>query len=594
MSLLPLSVEDAVNEFKTDIILKALVVDDSDIDRLILNNLLKNYNVDVCEINDVLMAVEMFVQYKPDIVFMDVNMSGENGYEVTKKIKQLSYNDFVPVIFVTSATDDIALEKCVGLGGDGFIIKPIKENLLRAKIGSLLRTKIIYDELRYQKENILRDSEIQKKDLADADRVIVNIHETHFDDTGNIKWFHAPQNILSGDIICSAISPSGNHVILLGDNTGHGLPAAIGSMITCEIFYSMVKKGIETQLIIGEVNKKLLQLLPVDRFLAACFIEIDEEYRVMKIWNAGIPSIIKYNIGGSLIQKIPSMNLPLGILPINNNEFPPFRVNVDVGDYVYVYSDGLTEEINDTGEMFGEQRLIETIQSSNGFDCRVDRIKNSLINFMGNTKQSDDILLLEINCGKPPNKNYKNYKNYYKEQIPMDWHVRFEFNSDLLRNQDPVPLIIQSIVEMQGFGSHRENIFLILTEMYSNALEHGILKLESSIKDKTDGFSQYYDLRQSRLNELTDCNVEVDIKHKAVDTKGMLTITISDSGDGFDHAKIIDNLSQNTNTYGRGLPFLRDLCQKCEFSNEGKQLEVEYVWECTLDNNKIVNIFKAP
>ena len=521
------------------------------------------------------------------LLHMDIKMPDANGYEITESIKRITNDKYVPVIFVTGNTKDVALEKCLDSGGDDFIIKPIKEKILRAKVGSLLRIKKMHDELHNKKELLSKDSEVQKKDLNDADKIIYNIHKPLFHNPGNLDWAFEPQNILSGDIICSARGPVGNHVILLGDNTGHGLPAAIGSMIAYDIFYAMVGKGCKTQIIIDEINKKLLKLLPTDRFLAACFIDIDYDNNVMNVWNAGLPSLIKFNRNETTIGEVPSMHMPLGIAPIDSNEFLPIRFEIKQGDHFYLYTDGLTEEFNEECEMFGDQRLLESIKSSKDSESRVDSILNKVIDFRGSSAQSDDILLLEIIYDNSLIKCKQNKKNKHKEIAPMDWHLSFDLQFEIIRNLDPLPTITQTIVDIQGFGEHRERIFLILTEMYSNSIEHGILKLESSIKEEVDGFKKYYELRQSRLNKLANGHLAIDINHKAEDTKGVLSITITDSGDGFDYSKLTNEL--NRNKHGRGVHLLNNLCNHCEYSNDGRTLEVEYQWELPMDSNKILN-----
>ena len=58
----------------------------------------------------------------------------------------------------------------------------------------------------------------------------------------NIKYLLSPLSVFNGDVLLACMKPSGMHV-LLGDFTGHGLPAAIGAMPMAEIFYGMTRKG---------------------------------------------------------------------------------------------------------------------------------------------------------------------------------------------------------------------------------------------------------------------------------------------------------------------------------------------------------------
>jgi serine phosphatase RsbU (regulator of sigma subunit) len=70
-------------------------------------------------------------------------------------------------------------------------------------------------------------------------------------------------------MVLAVREPSGGMYVMLGDFTGHGLPAAIGAMPTAEIFYGMAKKGFSAQDILREVNKKLKSILPPNFFTLA-------------------------------------------------------------------------------------------------------------------------------------------------------------------------------------------------------------------------------------------------------------------------------------------------------------------------------------
>jgi two-component system, HptB-dependent secretion and biofilm response regulator len=571
-------IEHNIKKLAINDVIKALIIEDSKLDQLILKKILINDGYDVSIASTGHMAMEILNEYQPDIVFMDLNLPDTNGYELTKMIKNMSQEKYIPVIFVTAISDDESLGKCLESGANDFIVKPIKENLLKAKVNSLLRVKKMHDELLLDKETILNHRDGQLKDLHDADKVIHNILEARFYNSGNLDWLNRAKNILSGDIICSAVDPSGNHVILLGDNTGHGLPAAIGAIFTSEIFYSMVNKGFDIQLIIEEINKKLYYALPIDRFLATSILEIDSKYHTVKIWNAGMPDILVCDSEGVLKEKLPSIHLPLGIVLVKESDIVPIRVDLEKGDRIYAYSDGLIECFNIFGEMYGELRLLDSIKSNHDLDKRVGTIINDSKKFSSSPTQSDDILLLEINCDKTLIKKKKRKINFNRI-VPMNWRIQFDFQADIICNSNPIPALVQRMVDIQGFGDHREKIFLILTEMYSNTVEHGILDLNSAIKEEEDGFEKYYDMRQLRLDELTGGNVSIDIKHYIEGKKGIISITMKDNGAGFDYTQTLADISIETRKSGRGISLLNDLCRKVEYSDGGRNLNIEYEWE---------------
>ena len=80
----------------------ALVVDDSKMQCIVLSVLLKEEGYRVITANDGAKGVSMYIECKPDLVLMDINMPIMNGYEATRQIKSLSQNNLCPLIFITS------------------------------------------------------------------------------------------------------------------------------------------------------------------------------------------------------------------------------------------------------------------------------------------------------------------------------------------------------------------------------------------------------------------------------------------------------------------------------------------------------------
>lgn len=574
------SEEDEENEVQ----IKALVVDDSNIDRLILQKMLLKNGYDVYVASDGHMAIDMFKQCQPDIVFMDLYLPETSGYEITRNLKRLSEGKYVPIIFVTGATDDKSLEDCLDSGGDDFIVKPVKESLLKAKVGSLLRIKQMHDQVLLEKEVITNYSKAQTKDMHDANEIIENIRKPHFNDTGNIKYSLQPQYIISGDLLCSVVGPSGNHVILVGDNTGHGLPAAIGSMIIYDVFYSMVRKGYGIEDIIEEINFKLYRLLPSDRFFAATFIEIHPEYEIASIWNAGMPDVIVTNGNGTVKQSIASMHMPLGIINLKKDDVEPVNICITSVNRIYAYSDGVTELFDKYGEQYGEKRLLESLRLSNP-DERFDHALNSLTDFMAGFPQTDDILFVEINCDIDKVSINREKESSVDESAPMNWSLNLNLQADAIKYMNPVPVILQSMIDLQGLQAEREKLFMILSEMYSNALEHGVLGLCSSIKEQEDGFVKYYEQRQSGLEGLDEASLSININNHVENKKGIVSITVEDSGQGFDYSELMGQLQENEKKSGRGIGLIADLSRNFEYSNDGKTLKVEYEWDSPVNDH---------
>ena len=122
---------------------KILIVED---DRIIADNvceqLLKwGYDVKIADdFNDVL---KIFLKYEPQLVLMDIGLPYFNGYHWCMQIRNISK---VPVIFMSSMSDNMNIVMAINMGGDDFIVKPFDINVLIAKVQAMLRRTYSFAE----------------------------------------------------------------------------------------------------------------------------------------------------------------------------------------------------------------------------------------------------------------------------------------------------------------------------------------------------------------------------------------------------------------------------------------------------------------
>lgn len=103
-----------------------LIVDDTDVNRQLIIEILKNHNLKLIQAINGKYAVEFAHQYKPDIVFMDIKMPVMDGYEATRIIKENPETNFIPVIALTASTMKSDEDKIKQIGFNGFIRKPLE------------------------------------------------------------------------------------------------------------------------------------------------------------------------------------------------------------------------------------------------------------------------------------------------------------------------------------------------------------------------------------------------------------------------------------------------------------------------------------
>ena len=122
-----------------------------------------------------------------------------------------------------------------------------------------------------------------------------------------------------------------------------------------------------------------------------------------------------------------------------------------------------------------------------------------------------------------------------------------------LRQADPVPILINYIQETAGLHEHRRPLFTILTELYINALDHGVLQLDSLLKQGEDGFTNYFQQREQRLEALTEGQIRIGLRIHQNNNSGYIVITVEDSGHGFEFKTLSQHVTNETLYSGRGI-----------------------------------------
>ena len=165
-------------------------------------------------------------------------------------------------------------------------------------------------------------------------------------------------------------------------------------------------------------------------------------------------------------------------------------------------------------------------------------------------------------------------------ELKGDSEYVFSLKGKRLTETNPVPIIINQIMEMEGIESERQSLFTVLTELYVNSLDHGVLGLQSSMKSDPAGFTEYFKLREQRLNNLQSGHVIFNLTIEQNDDIRSILIRIEDSGSGFDYVNqpAIDPLN-HTGFSGRGIYLIRDLCESLSYLGNGNIAEAIYSWK---------------
>ncbi len=399
---------------------------------------------------------------------------------------------------------------------------------------------------------------------------------------GAVKYYMKPAENFSGDLIAIARTPDNRLHLMLADSTGHGLSAALAAMPMIHPFYSMTDKGFPISAIAEEINKKVWDSLPVSHFVAAIIASIDTVSQMVEVWSGGCPPPFMLDGTGACAHQFKSRHLAMGILPPEE-----FDASVEYFSYenkdasLVMFSDGVIELENENGERFGLERLQEVLRVA---DAKTGwaRIVRELEGYGGGkTSGSDDIALMMAQCEAGEKRTLRKPAQEQQSEVQTEGSVAWQFAMTLgihqLQTLDVVPLLLDIVQQIEKDKERGGEIFMVLSEMFNNALDHGVLKLDSRLKHHEDGMEKYFDERAARLTHTETGYIQLSLeKVLNADGSAFLRIRVTDSGDGFDYQQVLDKVATSTLRHGRGLPLLHQVCRTVQFYNGGSEIMVEF------------------
>lgn len=154
------------------------------------------------------------------------------------------------------------------------------------------------------------------------------------------------------------------------------------------------------------------------------------------------------------------------------------------------------------------------------------------------------------------------------------------FESADLRDTSLIADLVELICyEYEVEDVRRADLELVLAEAVNNAIDHGVLGLDSEMKKSAEGFGQYFISRAEKLDQLAEGGVYVSVEQLSIDT---ITISVTDSGPGFDVPTTLRSLQTEilSSSYGRGLLIMRHLCESINHSGCGNSVVMEFRISC--------------
>lgn len=547
--------------------LRILIIEDDPLQQALLRSLIEAAGYTVVSADNGEGALAHFQHNPPDVVLLDYELPDISGRDLVHELRQRQ-RDWLPILFLSAHTDVEVQRDCLLSGGDDFIVKPYDFTILDAKIQSLCRVATMQRQIREQAAQLQAHLDADAEEAEAAHYLYSRLTSTDEHTAAECSQWLQPASKFSGDIICTATGSNGHHYLLLADATGHGLSAAIGLIPVSQVFYSMSRKGHQLSRIVREMNLQVRRFTPVYRFVAAIVVEIDPFGQRFDVWNGGMPAGVKIQQKDNTQLTFPSRHVALGLSTdaefISDVESAPY----EPGDPLLLYSDGLCDAENSQGVRLGSTAL-EQLAQEHGKQLTLAHVQTLLYQHLAGAAAHDDVAV--VLCRLPMEEADAPTAENAPRRLPAECALTLRLQNQLIGEFELVPTVVEWCRRAGVREAAIARLHTVLTELVTNAIDHGILLLDSQLKAEPNGFFRYLEERAVRLHQLQDDHLEVHIALQNDSVGAVADITVSDSGPGFPHQQA-GTLGDNTAKSGRGLMLVRQLTESLSFQGNGSKV----------------------
>lgn len=276
-------------------------------------------------------AREIAFNEKPDLILLDIEMPGENGFDVIEKLKDNSETNAIPVIFLTGVIEVDSKLRGFDLGAVDYITKPFHPLEVLARVRIHLKLSIATNSL-------IADQASKLRQVTEAQVAMLPTSEEN--PHAKFGVYYRALEEAGGDFY--DILNISDHITgyFVADFAGHDIKtsymtASVKALLAqnCTPVYSPGES-------MKMINDVLVEILSEGKYLTACYMHINRTTKKLSIINAGHPPVVCMPVEGEPYL-IKSDGDILGMF--KDPHFGTATISVTPGDKFFIYSDGLVE-----------------------------------------------------------------------------------------------------------------------------------------------------------------------------------------------------------------------------------------------------------
>ena len=325
----------------------------------------------------------------PDLLLLDIVMPGIDGYEVCRRLRANPATRELPIMFLSSLEDVQNKARGFELGANDYLTKPFEILEVKARVRSLLKAKAYSDAIRAA----------QERDLAIAREIQMGILPSDPAALGrglglDIHAVIEPARRVGGDLFEVVRLAEDRLVVAVGDVCGKGIPAALFMAVAVTLLRTLARQLESPGELLARLNDELAAQNPQAMFVTMVCLDV-RGGRITGA-NAGHPPTLLVGAAGQTREVFSTSGTVLGVYP--GQAYASETLQLEVGDSLVLYTDGVTEAADPTNALFGEERLQGCYAGGPGGTAAemVDMLLRAVRAFAGGAPQADDIAILAL------------------------------------------------------------------------------------------------------------------------------------------------------------------------------------------------------
>lgn len=403
---------------------RILVVDDSEANRESLRRRLARHGYDVVDAADGPAALELIERCPFDLVLLDVMMPGMSGLEVLEEVRKRRSPTDLPIIMATAQDESEAVVAALDRGASDYVTKPLDFPIVLARVRTQLLLKKSVDRAAQLERNLsLRNADLLAANIKLGEHaqraafdleMAAKVQKTFLPapspriNGATFAWALEPCQELAGDSLNVLQLDADHAAFYILDVSGHGIAASLLAVAATRLLSEVAsgdsvilktRDGVTTPISPAEVaatlNARFESNPKTGQYMTLFYATFNSKTRVLTYVSAGHPEPVLIS-RGTEPRLLPGSGAPIGFGGVYEQQ----TVQLNAGDRIYLYSDGVIEDVDLAQISFGIDRLMAFLSHSmeGNLADSIPALLAALQKWHGGGAAKDDISLVALEC----------------------------------------------------------------------------------------------------------------------------------------------------------------------------------------------------